>query len=144
MGTVYADIVLTNAGDEIRVVDGHIKAEEIRQTRVTAMVDTGAGTLAINEAVCTALGLRIEGLRRAELADGAKQPYKITEPVKIQWKNRNTVCRALVLPNAGEVLLGAIPLEDMDLIVNPVSRELVGAHGDEVVCMVKYVGQGQI
>jgi hypothetical protein len=35
------------------------------------------------------------------------------------------------------VLLGAIPLEDMDLIVNPAKGELVGAHGDEVVCLVK-------
>jgi hypothetical protein len=35
------------------------------------------------------------------------------------------------------VLLGAIPLEDMDLMVNPVDRELVGAHGDDVVCLVK-------
>jgi hypothetical protein len=35
------------------------------------------------------------------------------------------------------VLLGAIPLEDMDLIVDPAGRELRGAHGDEVVCLVK-------
>jgi hypothetical protein len=42
-----------------------------------------------------------------------------------------------VVPDAEEVLLGAIPLEDMDLIVYPARQELIGAHGDEVVCMVK-------
>jgi hypothetical protein len=41
-----------------------------------------------------------------------------------------------VLPGAEEVLLGAIPLEDMDLIVNPARQELTGAHGDEVVCLI--------
>ena len=60
--------------------------------------------------------------------------YPITQPVDIHWKNRETSCRAMVLPNAKEVLLGAIPLEDMDLIVNPAKLELIGAHGDEVVC----------
>jgi hypothetical protein len=39
-------------------------------------------------------------------------------------------CRPLVIPNATEVLLGAIPLEDMDLMVDPVGQKLVGRHGD--------------
>jgi len=40
------------------------------------------------------------------------------------------------VPNANNVLLGAIPLEDMDLIVNPKKLELVGAHGDEAVAIL--------
>jgi hypothetical protein len=79
----------------------------------------------------------ITGLRSAELADGAKQSYQVTEPVHIRWKDRDTACRALVLPGAGDVLLGAIPLEDMDLIVNPSRQELTGAHGEEILCLVK-------
>jgi hypothetical protein len=83
------------------------------------------------------LGLEIGGLRRAELADDARQVYQVTEPVEVQWKDRESTCRALLLPGAEEVLLGATPLEDMDLIVDPAGQELKGAHGDEVVCMVK-------
>ncbi|MDR3335387.1 MAG: hypothetical protein LBT13_10975, partial [Treponema sp.] len=71
------------------------------------------------------------------LADGSKQVYRITAPVEVHWKDRDTDCRAIVLPNADEVLLKAIPLADMDLIVNPATGELTGAHGDEVVCMIK-------
>jgi hypothetical protein len=56
--------------------------------------------------------------------------------VEIHWKGRETACPALLLPGAEEVLLGAIPLEDMDLIVDPTARELKGAHGDEVVCLI--------
>jgi predicted aspartyl protease len=137
MGTVYAQITLKNAFDVGKVERGYIKPQEVRQTTVMAMVDTGAGTLVINEEVCAILGLRIEGLRRASFGNAAKQVCKVTEPVKIYWKDRLCNCSALVVSGADEVLLGAIPLEDMDLIVNPAKQELVGAHGDEVVCLVK-------
>jgi clan AA aspartic protease len=137
VGIVYAEIILKNALDVGKARDGLIADEKVRGTTVRALVDTGAGTLVINEAVRRQLGLAIEGLRRAELADGGRQVYRMTEPVKIQWQNRDTVCRALVLPEAEEILLGAIPLEDMDLIVDPARQELKGAHGDEIVCLVK-------
>ena len=137
MGLVRTDIILKNAFDTANFQRGLIKEKEVREVSVRALVDTGAGTLVINEEIREKLGLEIERLRQAELADGSKQTYKVTEPVNIIWKDRDTVCRALVLPESSEVLLGAIPLEDMDLIVNPKKQELVGAHGDEVVCIVK-------
>ena len=136
MGMVHAEITLKNAIDVGAAQRGMIKDAEIRQTTVTAMVDTGAGTLVINEKVRQILGLEIQGKRRARLADGVAENYAVTEPVSIHWKNRDSTCKALVLPNADNILLGAIPLEDMDLIVNPAKQELVGAHGDEVVCIV--------
>jgi hypothetical protein len=51
-------------------------------------------------------------------------------------KNRRFTCNALVLPDAPDILLGVIPLEFMDLIVDPIRQELVGAHGDQAVMMV--------
>jgi clan AA aspartic protease len=137
MGTVYAEVTLKNATDVNNIQRGYVTEQEVRQTTLRALVDTGAGTLVINEAVRQKLGLHITGLRRAELADGAKQVYQVTEPVDIHWKDRTTACPALVLPDASDVLLGAIPLEDMDLIVDPARQELKGAHGDEVLCLVK-------
>ena len=133
---VYAEITLKNVFDARNARNGVINDTEIRQTTVTAMVDTGAGTLVIDEAVRQILGLEIEGTRQARLADGAARNYDITEPVNVQWKNRDSTCRALVLPNSSNVLLGAIPLEDMDLMVNPSKQELVGVHGDEILCMI--------
>ena len=51
----------------------------------------------------------------------------------MQWKSAGkTVVPALVIPGAEKILLGAIPLEGMDLMVNPVSQELAGIHGDDV------------
>ena len=135
MGTVYAEITLKNAGDAIRVKENLITEPEVRRTTVTAIVDTGAATLFITEAVCQQLGLVTEGERSARTASGARIACKVTEPVDIQWKERSTSCRAVVMPGAENILLGAIPLEDMDVMVNPAGRELVGAHGDEIVAL---------
>jgi clan AA aspartic protease len=137
MGLVYSEIVLKNAGDVTCVQRGILPEKEVRAVTVTAMVDTGAGTLVINEELRQRLGLVIEGLRESTLADGSKGIYKVTEPVRIYWENRDTACLALVVPSADNILLGAIPLEDMDLIVDPVRQQLAGAHGDKVVCMLK-------
>ena len=137
MGLIHTEIILKNAGDRIRVQSGLIKENEIRQASVRALVDTGSGTLVINEELRQKLGLEVRGLRRASFANDIKEICKVTEPVEIHWKDRDTACRALVVSGAEEVLLGAIPLEDMDLIINPSKQELIGAHGDEVVCYVK-------
>jgi clan AA aspartic protease len=136
MGTVYADITLKNAGDVTSVRRGHSTEKEVRAVTVRAIVDTGAGTLVINEDLMRQLGLEARGLRRAALANNAKELCKVTDPVEVHWRDRETTCRALALPDSPEVLLGAIPLEDMDLVVNPSKQELEGAHGDEVVTLI--------
>jgi clan AA aspartic protease len=137
MSTVYTDIILKNSGDVIGVGHGYVEEKDVRSVTVNALVDTGAGTLVITEAVRQKLGLEIKGLRSASLADNEKVVCKVTEPVDIHWENRETSCRALVIPGDGDILLGAIPLEDMDLVVYPAGQELRGAHGDEVVCLVR-------
>jgi hypothetical protein len=55
----------------------------------------------------------------------------ITEPVRVYWENRRTTCEAVVLPGEEDVLLGAFPLEGLDLMVHPTTREVIGAHGDK-------------
>ena len=137
MGLVYAEITLKNALDVGNAGVGIIKEQDIRQIAVSALVDTGAWTLVINEAVREKLGLRILGTDSGTLANGAKSIYNVAGPLEIGWKNRRTVCDALVLPDGDDVLLGAIPLEAMDLTVNPRGEELVGAHGDQMVHSLK-------
>ena len=136
MGMVHTEITLKNLFDMSDADRGMIKDSEIRQTTVTAVVDTGAGTLVINEAIRQTLGLKIKGHRQVTLADGAAYVCEVTEPVGVHWKDRDSACKAYVLPNANNVLLGAIPLEDMDLIVSPKNQEVVGAHGDEAMAII--------
>ena len=136
MGFVYTDITLKNVKDMMKAEEGLIKEAEIRQTTVQAMVDAGARTLVISEAVRQQLGLELKEERRATLANKTTVICNYTGPVDIHWKNRSCSVRALVLPDTAEILLGAIPLEDMDLIIDAARQELAGAHGDEAVSII--------
>jgi len=132
MSVVYTEITLKNKTDVDDAKRGHIEKPEIRQMTVQAIVDTGAWTIVINEETRDKLGLLDEGYGEATLADGQKAEYPMAGPMEIWWKNRRFTCDALVLPDAPDILLGAFPLEAMDLTINP-QRELVGVHGDIVM-----------
>jgi clan AA aspartic protease len=131
MGFVYAEITLENVFDEGTCKRGLLNEQNIRRATVTAKVDTGAATLVINEDLRQQLGLGIRRECEVRLANNAKETVQIAEPVQIHWKNRSMVCEPWVIPGNGKILLGAIPLENMDLIVDPKSQELIGAHGEE-------------
>ena len=132
MGVVRAEITLRNAVDVGNCRRNLMKEPEIRQTVVQAVVDTGAMNLVINEKLRRQLGLGVMGTKEVTLADNTKRMIKIAEPVEIYWKNRSMICQPWVV-NAGRILLGVIPLEHMDLMVDPVSQTLVGVHGDKEV-----------
>ncbi|GHV74158.1 hypothetical protein AGMMS49940_14600 [Spirochaetia bacterium] len=138
MSLVFEDITLKNAWDVGNSEHGLIKASEVHEVTVRCMADTGAWTLVINEEVRAALGLKIKGRRKSTLANGDTATSDMSEPVEVWWKDRSMTCQAVVLPNADgpngpRVLLGAIPLEDMDLMVDPVAEKVVGRHGDEAL-----------
>jgi clan AA aspartic protease len=136
MGQVVTEITLANVKDEGKAEDGIISINDVRKVTVQAIVDTGAMTLIITEELYKKLGLTQKEEKIANLADGRKVSCIVTRPVSIYWKNRSTVVEAVVVPGAARVLLGVIPLEDMDLIVEPKKEELVGAHGDEVLAWI--------
>lgn len=124
MGLVYANIELINSGDVEVARRGFIKKNEIRKARVKALVDSGAYMLCINQSLKEQLGLPLIDTQVAELANGMKERYEIVGPVEVIFENRSTSCRALVLPGDAEVLLGAIPIEDMDVIIDPKNQKL--------------------
>ncbi len=136
MGTVFEEITLKNDGDVSNARRGLIKESEVRQTTVQVVVDTGAATLVINEAVQKTLGLRIDREKESRLANGEWVFCKVAETVRVCWKDRSMTCEPWVLPGADLILLGAIPLEDMDLMVDPKNLRLVGVHGDKELGML--------
>jgi len=134
MGATYAEITLKNAYDRKRVREGQIEEQDVPSVTVQAVVDTGAMSLVINEELQQKLGLDVTKKRYALVANGQRVSCYETDPVNIIWKDRDATVCAVVIPGAKIVLLGAIPLEDMDLMVNPVTQELVGIHGDSEEC----------
>lgn len=125
MGLVYAEIELINGGDLEMVRRHYIGEDEVKRMYVTALVDTGSYMLAINENIQEQLQLPLLEKRKAQLADGSIAEYDVVAPIELRFKNRQTTCRAMVLPGDSEVLLGAIPLEDMDVLIHTQRQELI-------------------
>lgn len=91
---------------------------------VKALVDTGAMFLCVPEAIATQLGFDVAEAEsvRITVADGRSLKVPKIAPVRIEFANRSYVTEAFVLGN--EPLLGVVPIEAMDLIVDPVSQQL--------------------
>ncbi len=125
MGLVYADIELIN-GDDLALVRRNIIGEdEVKRMYVSALVDTGAYMLCINENIQEQLQLSAVEQRKAQMADGSIVEYNVVAPVEIKFKNRRSSVSAMVLPGDSEPLLGAIPFEDMDVLIHPLRQELI-------------------
>ena len=86
--------------------------------------------LVITEELRQKLGLEIKEEKIAHIANGQRVTSQITESVEVHWKNRETAVPAMIIPGAKKVLFGALPMEAMDLMFNPVTQEVTGAHGD--------------
>jgi clan AA aspartic protease len=125
MGLVYADVELINNGDLEMVRRNLTDKDEVRRMWVNMLVDTGSYTLCINENIQGQLDFPIVDKKRAETADGRIIVCDVVDNVQLRFKNRATTCRALVLPGDNEPLLGAIPVEDMDVLIHPQRQELI-------------------
>lgn len=111
MGHVFAELELSNP-----------RLTEFDPVTVRALADTGALMLCIPEHIAVQLNLETESLREVTVADGRSMKVPYVGPIKVGFKKRFCFVGALVLGD--EVLLGAVPMEDMDLIVNPARREI--------------------
>ena len=112
MGTVYARIRLSNA-----------LRPDLSPVEVEALVDSGAVNLCIPDSISNQLGFVSDETRLAELADGSVHEVDVVEPVRVFFEGRRTTTTAMVIGN--EVLLGAIPMQDLDVLIDPRNERLI-------------------
>jgi clan AA aspartic protease len=122
MGIVHADIELSNAMDRALLRRNQLTEQEVRKINVKALVDSGAYMMVVPDKVRLQLGLEIIGYELTELANGQQEKVAIAEPIEVRFENRKATVDVLVVGN--EVLLGAIPMEAMDVIINPRLQKL--------------------
>lgn len=125
MGAIYADIELINNDDMALVRRNFMDPEDVRRIFVNIRVDTGADILCINESIQEQLQFPEMEKRKAQLANGSIVQCQVVSSVELHFKNRRTFCNAMVLPGDAEPLLGCIPLEDMDVLINPLRQEMI-------------------
>jgi clan AA aspartic protease len=106
-----------------------IGEDEIKRMTVKMMVDTGSVYMCINENVQEQLQLPVVERRKGQLVpqNGGRSivEYDVVGPIEVKFKNRRCVVDAMVLPGDNEMLLGAIPLEDMYILIHPYKQELI-------------------
>jgi len=111
MGIIKAAVSLANPGKP-----------KLEPVRVQAVVDTGAITLYIPEHVRLQLDLKESERREVTVANGKKEVVPYVGPVKLTCLGRSCYAGALVLGD--RVLLGAIAMEDLDLVIEPAKQEV--------------------
>jgi len=111
MGIIYADLRLAN-----------YSLPEQEEINLKALVDTGALHMCIPEHIALQLKLKPLKQREVQTADGRCLLVDYVAPVKISLLGRECVTGALVMGNIP--LLGAIPMEDMDLIIEPARQKV--------------------
>jgi clan AA aspartic protease len=112
MGLVYAEVTLSNP----------VAPEGQAPVAARALVDSGSTFLVIPQHIANQLRIGTHEEREVTLADGAKKLVPYAGPVQVEVLGRRAFVGALVMGD--EVLLGVIPMEDMDLVVHPLHRRL--------------------
>ena len=95
---------------------------ELESVEIDALADTGAIHMRIPSHVQLQLQLEETDKKEVTLADGSRKLVPYVDPVELRYKNRVGFARALV--TGDQPLLGTIPMEDMDLVVVPGTREV--------------------
>jgi clan AA aspartic protease len=111
MGLVKVDVSLSSP-----------KKPKLKSVQTQASVDTGAITLCIPEHVRIQLDLQELERREVTIANGKKEVVPYVGPVKITCLGRSCYAGALVLGD--RVLLGAVPMQDMDLVISPTKEQV--------------------
>ena len=111
MGFASAKIILSNP-----------RLDDLKPLEVEALADSGANYLCIPHHVADQLQLEMKLTKEVTTADGKRTTYPYVGPIHVHFENRDCYVGAVVIGD--EVLLGAIPIEDMDLVILPLERRI--------------------
>ena len=133
MGRVITEATIENLEDLWAAKRGHLKTEDVRQIKVTdALVDTGATLLSLPTRIIQQLGLSKTGTKRVSSSIGLGEAA-MYDAVRLTILNRTCTMDVMEVPDTVPVLIGQLPLEHLDLVVDLRNRLLTGnpAHGGE-------------
>jgi predicted aspartyl protease len=135
MGRVLVEAVVENLQDLWDERRGLLSADKVRRVKIAdALVDTGATTLALPTRHIRDLGL-IKAYEKSAVASSGKTKVNVYDVARLNIQGRQCAVEVIEVPDDVATLIGQIPLEMMDFVVDPQGRRLVGnpAHGGEQV-----------
>jgi clan AA aspartic protease len=133
MGRVLTGAIVENLHDLYEVQKGSRLPEQVRRLEFTdALVDTGATLLSLPSQSIQQLGLLPVQTRRAKTTSGVRE-FTVYGTVQLTIQGRNCRVDVAEIPDSCPVLIGQVPLELLDFVVDPSGQRLIGnpAHGGE-------------
>jgi predicted aspartyl protease len=118
MGRVIVDIILANNRDVVILSDCGNVLDRVKHIVVSGVVDSGAAKLVLPQRVVDELQLKVDGETTARFADNRCEKRQVVSNVWLQLLGRHGVFSALVEPGREDALIGAIVLEELDLLVD--------------------------
>ena len=112
MGPTYTTVLISNP-----------RKPQLKPLEVRCLADTGALMMSITKTISIQLQLDELEKRSVTIADGSTRQVPFVGPIRIDFENRFCFTGAFVLGN--ESLLGAVPMEEMDLVVNPAKQKVM-------------------
>ena len=135
MGRVLTEATFENLRDLWDAQRGLISDQEVRRVKLTdALVDTGATLLSLPTPMIRQLGLENSGSKRVTSSMGGGEA-NLYSAVRLTIQGRSCTMDVMEVPDGVPALIGQIPLEHLDFVVDLRSRTLIGnpAHGGEHV-----------
>ncbi len=133
MGNVQVSATLENLDDLFAAQKGAMQAENVRRIDVTdALIDTGATGLLVPSRLMVALGLDPIRVQMAKTIAGPT-PLYVYRAARLTVQGRDCISDVAEIPDDCSVIIGQVPLELMDWVVDPRGQQLIGnpAHGGE-------------
>jgi clan AA aspartic protease len=124
MGKVMQKIKITNSADVVLSQGGHLPPDQVRSIEIDALIDTGATTLVLPADVVAKMGFAQLEVRKLRLADGSLIDAPRVTNIRLEICGRDMLTSAYVMPAGSTPLVGQIPLEELDLVVDPRRQEL--------------------
>ncbi len=125
VGRFSVDVEVANNDDLALVRRGLLRSDQVRRETIRALVDSGATKLVLPQAVVKRLGLPPGDPIKVRYADGRRAQRKGVEGVYLQLLGRHGTFTAICEPKREDALIGAIVLEDLDLLVDCVTQQVV-------------------
>jgi len=124
MGKVTEKIRVKNWGD-LELLAAGARSETPRSLETEALIDTGAGLFYLQTSLVKKLGLRQIDTVRSRTMSNLLEERRVCSPVELEIAGRTGIFRVVEVPDALPNLIGPIPLEELDLVVDLRKRRVI-------------------
>lgn len=137
MGRVTVEFTVANNRDVQLVAASMLAPDKVRHARVSGVVDSGSSHLVLPESVVAQLGVPDAGEASIRYADRHAATRKVVEQVRVELLGRHGTYKAIVEPDRTDALIGAIVLEDLDLLVDCRTQTLQPRDPDRIIAEIE-------